>query len=238
MEHRRRFGFTPLQKTILWVAVLLCVWRFLQVPAIFDALLKFCAAGQIPGTSVTLSADTVLWIVFVSSALGVLALFYKLFIHVSAADIVRTPPPTVAVPSPRQAPRPRRRPSGAAPHILPVVSPVAAVLRDKAPVFSARILRPARVGMVAARQGWVVTRPRLVAAGKLAWRGTRVAVAQARSAAIISWRASEPYARQFDAWLGRRLNGYAPTARLIRFGRTVLGAPHTAGKPADHEPSH
>lgn len=56
----RKHRFSTSQRLAFWILVFLVVWQVLKQPPIFDAMIKFCLAGVVPGTGVVLTPDAIL----------------------------------------------------------------------------------------------------------------------------------------------------------------------------------
>jgi hypothetical protein len=243
MKPSGRFGLVGWQKAVLWIAFILCIWRFLQVPAIFDALLKFYAAGEIPGTDVVLSPDAALWFVFITSSVGALVLFLRLFVFRRSDAYVlqhahNEPQPVVS--------------------LKPVAEPQ--------PVVAAKPSKPKRIGPspLAAMAGRVRTgiahgvtavlayaRPRLAVAGRALRRiaaalyrlGKKYGLRAAAFVALLLvtiWDWAKPHIHRFDTWLEVRLNQNEITSTVIDAGRRGMSLAsdlwHRAAEHAEHRP--
>ncbi|HYH74721.1 MAG TPA: hypothetical protein VD735_02050 [Candidatus Saccharimonadales bacterium] len=223
---RIHFGLTTWQKAILWIGVLVCVWRFMQVPAVFDAVLKFYAAGQVPGTDIVLTPDASLRIMLIGllmlAALIVYITKVRSYTRKSRTAAVSTPalavpeaiehvaepvaPPVVAAPKPPRGPRFVRARAFAARcraaairryrATVAFLAPRSARLRDHTRQY---VRRTARAVASVARRTWVI----------------------ARLAAHDFWVWFTPYAHRFDVWLRHALNSREPSATLIQFGRDM-----------------
>ena len=77
MKKKSRWALGFGQKTILWIAALLCLWELLQKQTITDAIFNFFCAGVVPGTNIILSPDAVLRGVIGVVAFGVLLLMLR-----------------------------------------------------------------------------------------------------------------------------------------------------------------
>jgi hypothetical protein len=217
---RYGFAFTPLQKAILGAALLLCVWRYMQIPSVVDAILNFCFAGEIPGTDQTLSPDATLLFVAAASTIGGLVIGFRLFLagrgkgagaaprFASPAGVASAPISPIVVIPPIASAAPRRRPNQLLLRIRR--------LGHYAVTFAQRMASRARVQ---AHRLATAARPRL----QQAWAVTRRLSVQAAlfvmAFCVAAWRWLEPYARRFDAWLKVTLNQYRPTAVAVDIAR-------------------
>lgn len=79
MSSRHRFAFSTGQKAILILGILLCLWQYIQIPSVFDAVLSFFAAGVVPGTNIVLEPNLVLRLVVASLVSLVAVVCYMQF---------------------------------------------------------------------------------------------------------------------------------------------------------------
>jgi hypothetical protein len=224
---KSRFGLVLWQKAVLWIAALLCVWRFLENPVIFDAILNFYAAGEVPGTDMVLSPDAMLRLVFIVCVAGAVAIFWKLFVFgliVRAARALHTTKPAAS-------------PAPAVQQLRPVALPAKPVRPAQPSWFRkagrrvADVVRTSngRVRQVTAKT-WNTIRPRLAYATTQLWRFIRQAARftvrmsriTATFIALIAmqvWDWIEPRFRSFDNWLELHLNQNEVSAAALDFVR-------------------
>jgi hypothetical protein len=228
MNNRSRFALSHGQKAILWIGSFICLWQFLQVPEIVNALLDFYAAGIVPGTDIVLAPDTTLRLLFVFIfSVGVLLLYRRFGRHRarSAAPSDHAYAELARLLSILH----QRHVRLAADFVYPAGHWRLMTVRLWSKLATWRIVRPLivvgmRLGRLFAIVGLVTER---LASKTLAFlAAAMVYVGMAMGAATkYLWRQVEPSIRQFDRWLEREINQHEIGVIMVSIVRSMLRAP-------------
>ncbi|HUS26424.1 MAG TPA: hypothetical protein VMY99_03690 [Nevskiaceae bacterium] len=215
--------------------ILFGIWQLLQSQAVSDAFLQFIAAGALPGTTKTLSPTGVFWLLGVFLAVSVAAIFHGELWRmlrcmfrsrpkqapVAVAPTASEPAVVITIPGREgyavQLARRARRwiaailaqlPSGAQNGVYRIGQSIAALTSIIA-IFLQTVW--VLVGWVG-RQLYRATAKSIRITGLLLVAGVVLAADLAERA----WIWFEPYARQFDRWLERKLHQNQQTALFVR----------------------
>lgn len=229
MGHRRRFAFSPGQKILLWVSGLLCLWQIIQIPAIFDPILDFYAAGIVPGTSIVLAPDTVLHFLLAFLVSCITVICYWQFGRRSRRRIqtttVAASPESATVTSPVTkrigVPHMQQRTLAVRDEVVRYVNCAFVYMRSSMARLHGSAIR-----------SWRWLRPHAVRAGHVGMAvlgrigNALVAVviwilAVESALAIWTWQYMEPHIRHFDRWLERRVNANPYGARVVHVVRGI-----------------
>jgi hypothetical protein len=176
MWRKEAFRFSGVQKAIIGIAGFLCVWRFLQVPAVGEAILNFFAGGEVPFSHATLSPAGMIWAAAgIATAVILLILRKELvrFVHfVMRKHSVQQPIPQ-AEPTVFEDPKSLSQ--------WPII-----VTRAR----TARAAERLRLLLRFLAIGWLAA---MVIVAKL--------VAATIHAIVRGWHSIEPHIRRFDHWL-------------------------------------
>lgn len=234
MSKKGAFHFTGLQKAIIWIVVLLCVWRIIQVPSVWDAVMQFLGDGEVPIIHKMLSPAGMMW-----AASGFAAVVIMLILHKELAHLIRfirrgpsmpveTAVETVDVPVADEPPT--TEPMAVAPTVAAPTWPIIIKQphRRRFPALSPQTKQACM--RTSKHYGVAVTHAVIVGT---AWTGAAVhtlAVLTGRALYRV-WRRAEPYLHRFDHWLEVRVKkalkhqSIAPWIELVRDIAHVMSAP-------------
>jgi hypothetical protein len=231
MSKKGAFHFTGLQKAIIWIVALLCVWKIIQVPAVWDSVMQFLGDGEVPITHKTLSPAGMVW-----AASGVAVLVIALILHKELARLVRfirhrpsTPVEIVPVTEmPVIEETPADEPAAVTPSIAAPVWPI--VIKQPRKRHLPTLSPHTKQTLIRAGKRSGVTLAHAAIIGT-AWTGAAVHTLAILTGRVLyrAWRHAEPRLRRFDHWLEIRVKrvlkhqSIAPWVELIRDFAHVMG---------------
>jgi len=226
-------------KLLVFIAVVLALWRAFEVPAITNAFFAFCTLGIIPGSTHAIPTKTIIRVACILFALSVFLIFRKEFIASLPQRAPKAPKPVKPTTSIVQQQFVQAQP--AVPVAVVHENPAIVVLtqqktRPSTGGFTVviRALSLVCIGIIRATLAieQAVTRMfsaifsllrRIISAiYQTAVRGTKqlyravyktIRVIIALS--ILAWQLSEPHIRAFDHWLDVRLHRNATIAEAL-----------------------
>jgi hypothetical protein len=221
-------------KALVFVFVVLGLWRLFEIPAVASAFWAFCTVGAVPGTDQTLSPNLVLKMLIMAFPLCLLIIFRKEFLAAAPRrNSVRRKPAT---------PKPKKSP-------VVIVLPI----KSRTPL-RARFAKIDRVvGVIMDIEARFIvkliakTRQAVYIAGRYLWEATLmsghiIAMAAALCGRICLrlWGLSEPYIREFDQWLNVTLHKNRTIAYLLdlgsELGRLAGASFHKVAAYTQHRP--
>lgn len=233
-------------KFLTLIFALVNVWLLFHIPSVSEATLKFISVGEIPGTTTSLSPDTMLYLAIGSFAVSVVLIFWREFRKLfrrrkpvqavmAVAEVPATPAPVVVVATPPVSRRTGKKPPVVRPQVFVAPRVVTATLasaerrtsklftatRSKLAVLAASAARLARRGAARIRTLAISLGHWLVPQAKHLWALLRRLAKASWLLALDLWHWLEPHIRRCDRWLERQLRRHRTSAEALKVGSTV-----------------